>query len=149
MDKDRKDTHYVYSHTDPRNNEIVYIGHGWKSRAWTNGSYGTVLRSKDHVDWLEEINNEGYLPCDFVHILHRGLSKSEACQKEQDLIREIKPRFNKPLGLGNLKVNKDNFILMNNLRAKGVSYQKIAEEVGLSTMTVYRAINGGTKNVSF
>lgn len=33
------------------------------------------------------------------------------------------------------------------LRGSGSFYHKIAEEVGVSTMTVYRALNGKTKNI--
>ena len=35
------------------------------------------------------------------------------------------------------------------MRDDGESYSAIAEELGLSTMTVYRALNGQTKNVEW
>lgn len=36
--------YYVYNHVDPRDNNIIYIGHGSKGRAWTHGSKLTILR---------------------------------------------------------------------------------------------------------
>lgn len=143
----QKDVYYVYKHVDPRNGELLYVGHGFKGRAWIHGSENTCLRSQTHTELLDEITDQGYLPTDWVQILERGLTKKSACLVEQALIRELKPRFNKPQGLQILKITPELFSRMKNLRAEGFSYKEIAESLGLSPMTVHRALNNQTKNV--
>lgn len=75
------------------------------------------------------------------------MSKKEACRLEQKYIRYYKPIYNKPQGLSLLKINNDLLKKITDLRLNGLSYKQISEKVGLSTMTVYRAINGKTKNI--
>jgi len=139
--------YYVYQHTDPRTGEVIYIGHGCRGRAWIHGSGGSVLRSKEHLAHLEELTQEGYLPSKWVSILISGLSKSEACQREQENIRLLQPTYNKPQGKHLLKLTPEQFSLCLEMREDGMPYHLIAEEVGVSTMTVYRAINKQTKNI--
>lgn len=98
------------------------------------------------MDWLEFLNSEGYLPCDYVKIVKRDMLKGEACKEEQSQIREIQPEFNKPQGLGLLKVTPDIMEEMVKLRELGNSYLVIGEKFGVSAMTSHRAINGMTKN---
>lgn len=46
---DGRSTYYVYYHVDPDTKDIVYVGHGYKSRAWIHGTsskYG--VRSTEH-----------------------------------------------------------------------------------------------------
>ncbi len=138
--------YYVYWHIDPNTDEVVYIGHGCKGRAWTHGSRKTALRSQEHLDWLEEKNNQNFLPTDFVFILLKNLTKNEACAEEQNLIRTYNPRFNKPLGKSLLKINSEDFELIQELRSNGLSYKKISEETGFSTMTVFRVLNNKNRN---
>jgi DNA invertase Pin-like site-specific DNA recombinase len=90
---------------------------------------------------------DGFVASDWVQVLETGLDKSSACVIEQNLIRELKPTYNKPLGRHLLKLTPEHYILCEELRASGLSYYAIAEEIGLSTMTVYRALNGQTKNI--
>jgi len=139
--------HYVYQHVDPRTDEIIYVGHGSRGRAWTHGSKHTVLRSQEHLDHLESMTQEGFVPSDWVQILHSGLNKPEACVIEQDLIRKIKPRYNKPQGISALKITPEQYQLAQELREYGKYYHEIAYEIGVSTMTVYRALNNQTKNI--
>lgn len=141
------DYYYVYSHVDPRTTQLMYIGHGYGPRAWIHGSRKAVLRSQEHLDWLQEMNALYYLPTDYVTILQKNMTKSSACIVEQTLIREMKPKFNKPQGLQNMKVTKDSFEVMKGLREEGFYYKEIAETLGVSTMAVYRAINNQTKNL--
>lgn len=68
-------------------------------------------------------------------------------KKEQEMIRGFKPRYNKPQGLQNLKVTPEILELCIEFRGQGLFYSQIADEVGLSAMTVYRALNGKTKNI--
>lgn len=139
--------YYVYKHTDPRTEEVIYIGHGCRGRAWIHGSKRTCLRSQDHLDHLESMTQDGFIPTDWVTILHSGLDKSSACQIEQTLIREICPTYNKASGKHNLKITPEIFALCKELRNDGMYYSDIANEVGVSAMTVYRALNGQTKNI--
>ena len=141
------ETYYVYEHFHPDTNEAVYIGHGWKGRAWTHGNANTILRSREHTKWLDSINLKGYLPCDYARILARGLCKTDACKIEQELIRTVQPTFNKPQGLQNLKVTDEILTYALGQRKLSVSYKIIGENVGLSTMTIYRAVNQQTKNL--
>ena len=64
---------------------------------------------------------------------------------EKRLIDKHKPMFNKSIGLAMLKVTKSQFIGMKKLRAKGLSYSKIAKHYKLAVMTVHRALTGNTK----
>ncbi len=137
--------YYVYLHLDPISDEIMYVGHGYKDRAWICGS---TTRSSDHQKWYMRLIEAGYLPTDIVEIVDSKLSKTEACFKEQEYIRELKTPFNKPQGLSLLKVDDEMLCQARMLRAEGLSYKDIAELLGVSTMTIYRAINGQTKNLS-
>lgn len=139
--------YYVYEHVDPRTQELIYIGHGCRGRAWTHGSDKTALRSQEHLAHLEDMTINGYTADHWVRIIYSSLTKSEACETEQDLIRNRKPRYNKPQGFKNLKLSPEQVTLCQEMREDGMFYHRIAEEVGVSTMTVYRALNNQTKNI--
>ena len=137
--------YYVYLHVDPITDEIMYVGHGYKDRAWICGS---TTRSQEHQDWYMNLVNDGYLPTDIVEIIHTGKTKPEACVLEQEYIRKIKTPFNKPQGLSVLKMDQELLAKAQELREEGKFYREIAEELNLSTMTIYRALNGRTKNLT-
>jgi hypothetical protein len=139
--------YYVYQHKDPITDEIIYIGHGCRGRAWTHGSDKTVLRSQEHLAHLEKMTREGFIPSDWVSILISGLLKTDACKREQEYIRTLQPTYNKPQGKQNLKLTPEQFTLCQKMREDNMFYHQIADEIGVSTMTVYRALNGQTKNI--
>jgi len=139
--------YYVYKHTDPRTQDLIYLGHGCRGRAWIHGSKLTCLRSQPHLDHLEDMIQDGFNANAWVELLFTGLSKEEACSREQGLIRTLKPRYNMPQGKHLLKLTPEQFDLCKALRKEGLFYHSIAKEVGVSTMTVYRALNGQTKNI--
>lgn len=139
--------YYVYKHIDPRTGELIYIGHGCRGRAWIHGSKRTCLRSQDHLDHLESMISDGLIPSDWVHIVIQGISKKYAATLEQELIRELSPTYNKPQGKHLLKLTPETYRLCQELRDEGLFYNQIADEVGVSTMTVYRALNQKTKNI--
>jgi hypothetical protein len=139
--------YYVYNHIDPRDGELLYIGHGCRGRAWIHGSKKTCLRSQDHLDHLESMTFDGFTPEDWVTLVVSGTTKKDACVIEQKMIRGWKPKYNKPQGLQHLKVTPDILTMCEDMRANGAFYDVIGKEVGLSTMTVYRALNGQTKNI--
>ena len=135
-------SYYVYYHHD--DGEIVYIGHGYRDRAWC---LQQNTRSREHISWADRQMETGKLPTDFVEIYMQGLTKSEACLREQEEIRRHKPLFNRPLGEKLLKVKGDVLVKAKELRASGLFYNQIAQELGISTMSIWRALNGRTKNV--
>lgn len=139
--------YYVYKHVDPRTDELLYIGHGCRGRAWVHGSDKSVLRSQEHLAHLESMTQDGFVACEWVFVLNSGLTKSDACAIEQDLIRKMKPLYNKPQGKSALKITPEQYQLALEMREDGKFYHQIADEIGVSTMTVYRALNNQTKNI--
>lgn len=76
-------TDYVYVHVHPqRTNEVVYVGRGSGSRAWSIGG----RKTKDHRVWLREWAALGYAPHRWVKIIHEGLTPKQAIEKEAKLI---------------------------------------------------------------
>jgi len=139
--------YYVYNHVDPRDGSLLYIGHGCRGRAWIHGSKKTCLRSQDHLNHLESMTRDGFVATDWVSIIVQGISKKDAAKYEQELIRDTEPTYNMPQGKHLLKVTPEIYKLCKELRDDGLYYSQIADEVGLSAMTVYRALNGQTKNI--
>ena len=132
------DAYYVYVYKEEGN--AVYVGMGQKGRAWHCG----YMRgdTEERQAWKVEQTTRGKLPCDWVTIVERGLTKAEAKELEEFMIAEIKPKLNKlhnpnydhsrtPLDIKKIK----------QLRKAGLSYANIALKLGTSTMTVYRQFN--------
>lgn len=89
--------YYVYYHIDPDTYETVYVGKGVYGRAWD------VTRCRvdnsGHIEWMKSLYNKGYLPCDWVSIVRRGLSESEAYQLEKECLYLVGvTRFNRQCG---------------------------------------------------
>ena len=144
--------YYVYSHVDPRTDEIIYVGHGCRGRAWIHGSKKTCLRSQEHLNHLESLTQDGFVATDWVVILAQGMDKKSAAQLERTMIEDLEPTYNKRQGEKIMKVTADMLTEMESLRHSpfkdgGLSYKLIADVVGVSTMTAYRALTGATKNV--
>jgi len=89
-------TDYVYVHVHPkRTNEVVYIGRGSGSRAWSSAG-----RSKAHLVWIRGWEALGYSPDQYVRVIFRGLTPEQAVKKEKDLFafherNKREPLFNK------------------------------------------------------
>jgi hypothetical protein len=130
---------YVYLHEDPETNEILYIGHGWKHRAWL---CDYPFRSEEHADYLQELHGKGFNPSNWVFIEREGLTKEEACFHEREAIKNLKPRFNKIQGEKLLKVTPELLIEAQELREQGWTYLDIANKFNLAAMTIHRAIKG-------
>lgn len=136
------DNYYWYFHRDISNeNEIVYVGIGTKDRAWYCRN-----RQPDHLEWLNQIDKLFITMDEIVEIGDRGLSRKEALETEIQLINEYKPRFNRNFRLNDVcKLSKEDFDLAIELRKEGMIYKEIAKELNVSTMTIHRALSGGTK----
>lgn len=138
MDEDKQ--FYVYSYRDDEDNP-VYIGHGCKGRAWHCG----YMRgdSLERAEWKTMQLSKGLLPCDWVHIERRGLTKQEARDLEKSLIRDIEPELNKHHNRNyNFSVvSQDEINRWIKLRNDGLSYKDIAETSEFHTMTIWRALN--------
>jgi predicted DNA-binding protein (UPF0251 family) len=93
------------------------------------------------------MTQDGFNASDWVELIFTGMNKEGACAKEQELIRTLKPRYNMPQGKHLLKLTPEQFDVCRVMREEGLFYHDIAKEVGVSTMTVYRALNGQTKNI--
>ena len=133
--EDRK--FYVYHHIV--DDEIIYTGNGSGARAWM---HSFPFRDKEHADYLTTLILEGFLPCDWVVIVDRNMTKKEAQDLERTLLEKRRPRFNKVFGLKLLKVLPDIYDKILILREKGWTYDKIGKTLKLSTMVVHRAVNG-------
>ena len=144
-----KQHHYVYIHSDPRTDEVLYVGHGFKGRAWVYGSPKSDSRSNEHLAHLEGMTESYLTPEDWVTVLYKGLTKVDACELERREIVKLKPRYNKPQGLKLLKMVDEKIQKARDLRYEGMSYKSVGEALGVSTMTIHRALNGGTKNVGY
>lgn len=140
------DIYYVYEHVEPITDEVVYIGHGCLERAWTCRSgrgktYSGGHRKPEHSDWCLELMNSGLTPADWVKILYQGLCKSEANKLEHKLIDKYRPRFNYQIG-DNYKLSDVERAKAFDLRESGLYYHQIGIELGVSTMTIWRYLNG-------
>lgn len=133
--------YYVYWHIDPETKSVVYVGHGCGHRAWLSTE---PFRDYMHAEYLGMLENTGFTPDEWVRIVQRNLTKEQACAIERNDIKFLKPTYNKIQGEKLLKVTPEILKEANKLREQGWSYQKIADSFDLATMTIHRAMNGGS-----
>lgn len=137
--------HYVYYHVDPETLDIAYIGSGQKERAWISRKNN---RHPEHFEWLQSLENKGFIPSDWVVILDRFPTKEAAKLEEQTLIAQYKPKYNR-MGVAPhlwcMTFTTDEIEMIKALRSDGMSYSKIAEEVGRSVTGVWRVCNDKSK----
>jgi len=80
---------YIYYHTDPRTNEVRYIGKGKGRRAWVIGN----RRYAHHKNWLNELKGLGLKPV--VQIVEYFENEQDAFDKERDLIKSEREKGTK------------------------------------------------------
>jgi DNA invertase Pin-like site-specific DNA recombinase len=97
--------------------------------------------------WYESLEEKGFTLWDIVKEHKRNLTKEDALREERKLIDELNPRFNLPNGKKLLKLDENSLESARSLRKEGIPWSEIAKIVGVSTMTVWRACNGQTKNL--
>ena len=129
--------YYVYKHIDPITNEVVYIGKGCNGRAWDV----TRCRNthKEHQDWMLSLSNMGFIPIDWVIIIHKNLEEGQALELEKQLIHLGCPIFNRQSGekqhqakLTNIKAIE----IYDLTKTKGLAHKDIAELYGVSRTCV-------------
>lgn len=134
-------TYYVYHHINPETEEIVYIGIGTRDRAWQYQN-----RQDDHKQWLDRLFNEGFTLDAIVEVQETNISKDMALAIELESINRIKPKFNRNFRRnGVCKLDEAMLEKALCMRENGFYYTEIAEVLGVATMTIHRALNGGTK----
>jgi hypothetical protein len=139
-------SYYVYIHFDPRTNEILYIGMGQGSRAYALKTSKTnnihyIHRSQEHSNHLEELMILGWLPHEWIKFPKRNLPKYEALKIEKELIKNLKPKYNRKYGIKSLKFNKIDVLKIKELRRQGLFYTQIAKEMNCSPMVAHRIVN--------
>jgi hypothetical protein len=112
-----------------------------------HGGKKTVSRCPEHFYHLESLVRDGFHAGDWVTIMGSGYTKSDACELEREYIKSLNPTYNKPQGKSLIKLTPGQYNLCVDMRNDGMYYHQIAKEVGVSAMTVYRALNGQTKNI--
>ena len=132
------DQYYIYQHTE--GNVVVYVGHGSKERAWAVGNRGDA-----HKLWCMRQLGKGLICSDWTTVIHRGLTKTEAAEKEQCMIDRLNPMFNKQVSRERCIMSDEEVEAAVALREEGLSYRLIGDELDLSTMTIFRLLNGITK----
>lgn len=75
---------YVYLHTDPRTQEVVYVGKGKHGRAWDVTRCRTD--NKEHQNWMLELSELGFIPTDWVSILYKNHTENGALQLEKEYL---------------------------------------------------------------
>lgn len=135
---------YVYLHTDPDTKEVVYVGKGRNGRAWD------VTRSRNqhhkHQAWMKELCNKGYLPCDWVTILHRSLTEEQAFAMEKDYLHTNGVlKFCRQSGERQHQAKLTDaqaveaYILV---KQKGWSHKAVAEKYGVSRSAISMLVTG-------
>jgi len=137
--------YYVYFHKDLDTNEIVYVGKGSRGRAWHCAKSNS--RSIEHANYLDVLIKTGHTPDEWVEIVESGMSSREAYKLESEIIWSLSifPKYNH---------KRDNCCILTSeqqsdikfMREQGISYTKIANSIDVSTMTVFRFVNGRNRN---
>lgn len=128
--------YYVYSHRDPRNLKVLYVGIGQYDRAW---NVRRNQRKEEHVAWLEELYNLGYTLADIVQIDDNQLTKQEALDLEKHRIEESKPKFNSLL-------NPDHWHKSRTQTEETSMFAKALYEMGYGYQRIAHLMGGNKKN---
>ncbi len=127
--------YYVYRHVDPLTNEIVYIGKGTGGRAWDT-TRNKSNSNPEHLQWMLDLQDQGYTPQDWVQIILSGLEEKEAFTKEKEVNHLLGvPRFSRNMGEDNhlAKLTNDNVVdIFKQLQAKEKTHRELANQYGVS-----------------
>lgn len=129
--------YYVYIHINPVTEKTMYVGKGCYGRAWD------VTRSRnghpDHLGWMKDLVDKGYLPIDWVRILKHQLTESEAFTYEKEHLHSIGGApFNRQSGEDNFQAKLTN-IQAQEIYLKtqaGVGHKVLADKFNISRSAV-------------
>lgn len=129
--------YYVYVHGTPHTNDICYVGKGCYGRAWD------VTRNRsgnpEHVAWMKNLSDCGYLPRDWVRIVKHGLTEKAAYRLEKEFLHQIGGTiFNGQSGERNFqaKLTNDQAREIYSRAKSGETHKSLASEYGVSRSTV-------------
>lgn len=128
--------YYVYLHRDPDTKAVVYVGKGCGGRAWD------VSRNRgghpDHMEWMNTLMQDGYLPMDWVTILHKNLPEEVAFSLEKEYLHtQGCPMYNRQSGERNNKAKlTDEQAREIYLLAKTTTHKELADRYGISRSAV-------------
>ena len=145
MARDPTPVFYVYLHVDSTTKEVVYVGKGKYGRAWDVTRVRAAGHHK-HCEWLKEQSIRGFLPIDWVVILHRGLSEPDAFDKERTYWQTNGlPLFNRGqlLGEKNYQAKLTNEQVREIFKRcfSGESKPKLAKLFGVSNAAIHHIAN--------
>lgn len=130
--------YYVYFHIDPKTHEVLYVGKGTGGRAWDTSR--SRKYNPEHIKWLQNKMKEGYIPTDYVVILDKGLTETEAFKKEKEYLHKNgNTKFNRTTGENNHQAKltdeeaRQIFLMC---KDKEDTHKKIAEKYGVSRAAV-------------
>jgi len=139
-------SYYVYLHHDPDTKDLLYVGMGQGSRAYTTRhstdnvtNYGH--RSPEHAARMFDLMQRGYLPHEWTSFPHRNMTKSQALEKERELIKTLKPLYNRKHGVATLKFNLDDIKNILYMWDNNTPQKVIADKMNCSLMSINRIIN--------
>lgn len=132
----KSNSFYIYTHVDPRDNVLKYIGIGQYDRAW---NVRRNQRKQSHVQWLEELYEEGYTLSDVVVITEKGLTKQQALEKELDYIKNLKPEYNE-------QGNPDHWQRGRKQTVETSTFAKALHEMGYGYQRIAHLMGGNKKN---
>lgn len=134
--------YYVYIHIDPVTEKTMYVGKGCYGRAWD------VTRSRnghpDHLSWMKDLVDRGYLPIDWVRIIKYQLTEEEAFTHEKEYLHSIGGAlFNRQSGEDNYQAKLTN-IQAQEIYLKtqdGIKHQTLADEYNVSRSAISMIAN--------
>ena len=141
----------MYVHFDPDTKEILYVGMGVGQRAYTINTSKIsdvhyIHRSPEHCEHLKLLMSKGYLPHEWIDFRHKCLDKDTARKFEKELIKELKPKYNRKHGIKIMLFDEIGVREIFKLRKEGLYYHQIAEKMGCSTMVAHRILNNKSPN---
>lgn len=134
--------YYVYIHRDPGPSQVdLYVGMGQGDRAYRIGSGNSYSdRHPDHQLKLTELLKQGWLPHEWVIFDSFWTTRREAFKREYQLIKELRPLFNRKYG-PKKKLNNEEIKEVRNLFLSG-KYTKtlIGKKFNCSINTITRIL---------
>ena len=134
---------YVYLHTDPRTQEVVYVGKGKHGRAWDVTRCRTD--NKEHQNWMLELSELGFIPTDWVSILYKNHTENGALQLEKEYLHlHGVLRFNRQSGerQHQAKMTDAQALEAYAMVKAGAKQQEVADKFGVSRSAISMLASG-------